>query len=395
MQVVRGTSPRLKESHRTRRNDAEQPIDAPGRRGGPPGGRRRPGRRAQEDPRAAGQGHGVVRDELRLLPRSGRDRRRRGGGGAQPQAHQPGHRQAQGRRQAGPDLRHPGQGRPRDRHDRLHPPPRGGALGHRLPRGCAAQRRQGKEEVAVAAVGVTERLGASVPRAAAFAEAGGRHLSLASLSDRPLLLSFNYTGCPRLCGLQLSGIARGLRELGWRGEGFQVATVSIDPAEQLPQLLRMKQAMVRQAGGGPGVEGGWHFLKGAREDVDALAEAVGFRYRYDPRTSEYQHQATLVVLTGDGRVSGYLHGISYDPEALRAALERARSGRVASAEEQASLGGFLLTCMGFDPADPAPVALKAMRAGGVSAILLAIAFLALHLWRDRRRKRTHRDLETA
>lgn len=260
--------------------------------------------------------------------------------------------------------------------------------------GAAAQSaEQLKREVA--AVGVTERLGASVPRAASFAEAGGRHLSLASLSDRPLLLSFNYTGCPRLCGLQLSGMARGLRELGWRGEGFQVATVSIDPAEQLPQLLRMKQAMVRQAGGGPGVEGGWHFLKGAREDVDALAEAVGFRYRYDPRTSEYQHQATLVVLTGDGRVSGYLHGISYDPEALRAALERARSGRVASAEEQASLGGFLLTCMGFDPADPAPVALKAMRAGGVSAILVAVGFLALHLWRDRRRKRTHRDLETA
>jgi hypothetical protein len=68
---------------------------------------------------------------------------------------------------------------------------------------------------------------------------------------------------------------------------------------------------------------------------------------------------------------------------------------VASAEEQASLGGFLLTCMGFDPADPAPVALKAMRAGGVSAILVAVGFLALHLWRDRRRKRTHRDLETA
>ncbi len=247
----------------------------------------------------------------------------------------------------------------------------------------------------VAAVGVTERLGARVPREAVFAEDDGRPFTLASLSGRPLLLSFNYTGCPRLCGLQLAGIARGLRQLGWTGEGFQLATVSIDPAEQLPQLHRMKQAMVREAGGGPGAERGWHFLKGAREDVAALAAAVGFKYRYDPRTSEYQHQATLVVLTGDGRVSGYLHGISYAPEALRAALARAESGRVASAEEQASLGGFLLTCMGFDPADPAPIALKAMRAGGVSAILVALAVLALHLWRDRRRKRTHRDLETA
>lgn len=249
----------------------------------------------------------------------------------------------------------------------------------------------------VAAVGVVERLGAQVPGDASFAEDDGRPLSLAALRGRPLLLSFNYTGCPRLCGLQLGGIARALRELGWKGERFSVATVSIDPAEQLPQLRRMKQAMVREAGGGPGVERAWHFLKGAREDVDALAGAVGFKYRYDPGTSEYQHQATLVVLTGEGRVSGYLHGISYTPEALRAALDRAEAGRVATADEQASLGGFLLTCMGFDPADPAPVALKAMRAGGISALVLTLSFLGLHVGRDlrRRRKETPRDQPTA
>lgn len=249
----------------------------------------------------------------------------------------------------------------------------------------------------VAAVGVVERLGAGVPRQAAFAEDDGRPLSLSALAGRPLLLSFNYTGCPRLCGLQLAGMARAFKRAGWTGDRFSAATVSIDPAEKLPQLGRMKQAMVREAGGGPGVERGWHFLKGAREDVDALAEAVGFKYRYDPRTSEYQHQATLVVITGDGRVSGYLHGISYAPEALLAALERAEAGRVASAEEQRSLGGFLLTCMGFDPADPAPIALKAMRAGGVSAVLVLVSALGIHLGRDlrRRRKGIHRDQPAA
>lgn len=248
----------------------------------------------------------------------------------------------------------------------------------------------------VAAVGVVERLGAQAPLAAAFAEDDGRRLSLSELSGRPTLLSFNYTGCPRLCGLQLGGMARALRQLGWKGERFSVVTVSIDPAERLPQLQRMKQAMVREAGGDPGAGRGWHFLKGSREEVEALAEAVGFRYRYDPKTSEYQHQATLVVLTGDGRVSGYLHGIAYPPASLQAALGRAEGGRVASAAEQASLGGFLLTCMGFDPADPAPVALKAMRAGGVSALLVAAAVLFVHLGRHRRRRREgiHRN-ETA
>jgi len=244
----------------------------------------------------------------------------------------------------------------------------------------------------VAAVGVVERLGAAVPREAVLTGADGTKTSLAALGGgRPVLLSFNYTSCPRLCGLQLSGLARGLRELGWKGERFAIATVSIDPAEELPQLRRYQLEMVRQAGGGAGVEQGWRFLVAAKADVDALAGAVGFRYRYDPKTGEFAHQATLVVLTGDGRVSGYLHGIGYTPAALRQALDRAGAGEVASPAEQASLGGFLLTCMGFDPADPAPRALKVMRAGGVAALVFLLSFLGTLAVRDarRRRARTH------
>jgi protein SCO1/2 len=240
----------------------------------------------------------------------------------------------------------------------------------------------------VAEIGVVERLGAEVPRQATFMDSEGRLLTLQALGARPVLLSFNYTSCPRLCGLQLAGLARGLKDLGWAGDGFSVVTVSIDPAEQVSQLRRYKQGMVREAGGGAGVERAWRFLAGKKEDVDALAAAVGFKYRYDPKTGEYAHQATLVALTADGRVSGYLHGIRYSPEALRAALERAEGGRVASAAEQRSLGGFLLSCMGFDPADGAPLALKAMRTGGALVALFLVSFVGFHLLRDVQRRRT-------
>jgi protein SCO1/2 len=240
----------------------------------------------------------------------------------------------------------------------------------------------------VAAVGVVERLGAGVPRDATFTDSEGRPVTLAGLGGRPLLLSFNYTSCPRLCGLQLNGLARALKEAGWKGEGFDVATVSIDPAEKRDQLARYKQAMVREAGGSPGVAGGWRFLLGAKADVDALADAVGFKYRYDPRTGEFAHQATLVVVTGDGRVSGYLHGITYAPGALRTAVARAAAGAVATAAEQRSLGGFLLTCMGFDPDDPAPLALKVMRAGGVVVMGFLLFFLGYQAIRDARRRRS-------
>lgn len=240
---------------------------------------------------------------------------------------------------------------------------------------------------AVAAVGVEERLGAAVPGDLAFTAEDGRAVALRDLRGEPALLSFNYTGCQKLCGVQLAGLARALHESGWDGRRFSVLTVSIDPAETLPQLRRYKEAFVRQAGGSEGVARGWTFALGSAADVDALARAVGFRYRYDPASGQFAHQATLVVLTADGRVSGYLHGVRYEREALRAALERAGAGRVASSEEQASLGGFLLTCIGFGPDDPLPLALKIMRAAGGAAALFLLAFVGVHVARDARRRR--------
>jgi len=240
---------------------------------------------------------------------------------------------------------------------------------------------------AEASVGVEERLGAAVPRDAVLEDSEGRPLALSSLGSGPLLLSFNYTGCPRLCSIQLAGLARGLRDLGWTGEGFSIATVSIDPAETAAQLHRAAETFAGQAGGGEGVRRGWHFLHGRKEDVDALAAAVGFRYRYEPRTNEFVHQATLVVVTPDGRVSGYLHGVSYGADALRTALDRAGGNRVATLAEQKGLGGFLLTCVGLDPADPLPLALKIMRIAGVAVAILLGAFLAVQARKGARRSR--------
>jgi protein SCO1/2 len=241
----------------------------------------------------------------------------------------------------------------------------------------------------VAAIGVTEKLGAAVPRDATFTDASGTQLTLGALAGRPLLLSFNYTGCPRLCGLQLSGLARALRDRGWSGDAFSVATVSIDPAEKLPQLAAYKQAKVREAGGRPGAAEHWHFLTGREADVAALADAVGFRYRYEPKTGEYQHQATLVVVGGDGRVSGYLHGISYPAAALEEALARAGRNQVATPAQQQGVGGFLLSCMGYDPADRSPLALQVMRGGGVVALLFLVFLLAYLALRGAQRRRLH------
>ncbi len=253
----------------------------------------------------------------------------------------------------------------------------------------AAARAQTPEQLRreIDAIGVVEKLGARAPLDVAFTGADGRPVALRDLAGRPVLLSFNYTTCEKLCSLQLAGMARAFRDAGWKGDGFSVLTVSIDPAEPQARLREYGETYARQAGGSEAVARAWRFASGKKADIDALADAVGFRYRYDPATRQFWHQATLIVLTGDGRVSSYLHGVTYAPEALRKALDLAAAGRIATAEEQASLRGFLLACIGFSPDDPLPLGLKIMRAGGGAVALLLVSFIGVHVARDLRRAR--------
>ena len=101
-------------------------------------------------------------------------------------------------------------------------------------------------------MGVTERLGARVPREAVFAEDDGRPFTLASLSGRPLLLSFNYTGCPRLCGLQLGGMARALHQAGWKGARFSAGSMlTVSTENSSPDQLRSRSARAIPASWSP------------------------------------------------------------------------------------------------------------------------------------------------
>jgi protein SCO1/2 len=234
----------------------------------------------------------------------------------------------------------------------------------------------------LARIGVEERLGARLPAGLVLRENDGAPLPLDGLAGRPLLLSFNYTSCARLCSVQLAGIAQALRDARWDGTELQVLTVSIDPSDTDELLREYERTFVRLAGGGDALGRAWRFASAPREVVDALAAAVGFTYRYEPRTGEFAHQATLVVVAPDLRVSSYLHGVRYEPEAFAAALARAGAGRIATPREQEDLGGFLLACVGFDPSDPLPLALKIMRASGGAVLLFLLLFVGAHALRS-------------
>ena len=238
-----------------------------------------------------------------------------------------------------------------------------------LSAGVAAAQRSEPLPKELEGVGITELPGARIPLDLEFIDENGVRVKLGDYfaKGRPVILTLNYYRCPMLCGLMLNGLLAGLRELAWQpGEQFEIVTVSIDPTET-PTLARLKKESFMAELGRPGVAAGWHFLVGQPESITPLAEAVGFKYRYNEERKEYVHAAGLFVATPDGRVARYLYGVMYEGRTLRLALSEAAEGTIGT-----SVDRFLLYCFHYDANQGRYVvaATNVMRLGGAATVLI-------------------------
>jgi protein SCO1/2 len=228
-------------------------------------------------------------------------------------------------------------------------------------------------------VDIEEKLGAKLPLGARFTNQDGAPVRFGELlpGKRPLLVALVYYNCPMLCGLVLTGMARGMRETGLElGKDFDAVTLSFDPRDTT-KLAAERQRGYLQAFGKPEAKRAWTFLTGQEADIRSVADAVGFRYAYDERTKQYAHAAALFVLTPDGRVSRYLYGIEFPARDVRLALVEAGEGRVGT-----SFDRLLLTCYRYDPATRRyePYALGFMRIA-MLGVLGGLAVMLGVFWR--------------
>jgi protein SCO1 len=195
-------------------------------------------------------------------------------------------------------------------------------------------------------VDIVESLNEAVPKEATFTDSEGRKVRLGDYFDgqKPVLLTLVYYRCESLCPLVLGGINKGGRNSGLKiGGDYRTVTISIDPRET-PELARERQRGYLQSLGTPDAAKDWPFLVGAESEVKKVADAVGFKYRYDPQSGQYAHAAAVMVLTPEGRISRYLYGFEFSPRDLKFALLEAGGGRIGTSFDRA-----ILTCFKYDP----------------------------------------------
>lgn len=231
-------------------------------------------------------------------------------------------------------------------------------------------------------VQVEEKLGQSIDLNLGFVDQSGQAVQLKDViaKDKPTILSLVYYECPMLCTLVLNGITEVLDKLKFiPGKDFQLLSVSIDDNET-PELAKTKQSLyLKEAQISDSAA--WPFLVGKKENIAALAQSVGFNFKYDDSIDEYAHPAVFVIISPSGKISRYFYGVQHEPANLQLALTEASEGKVGSAFDK-----FLLYCYRYDP-DSKGYVLVAWRLMRISALISVIAIVLLLLGLKRREKK--------
>ena len=96
------------------------------------------------------------------------------------------------------------------------------------------------------------------------------------------------------------------------GRDYTLIALSIDPSETVADAKEAKAEDLSRYPL-PGGQQAAHFLTGSSDSVQAVADAVGFRDRFDPDLKQFLHPAGIVFTTASGVVSSYLLGVGYEP----------------------------------------------------------------------------------
>jgi protein SCO1/2 len=254
-----------------------------------------------------------------------------------------------------------------------------------LPAAAAAEDFGGDTPPQLEGIDIVDHAGTALPRDLVLTDEAGEAVRLGDFFDtgRPLVVQLVYYSCPMLCTLVLNGFVDAARELDWvPGRDYEVVTVSFDPADS-PELAAAKKTNYVAALGKPDAGRGWHFLTGDSASVRALADSLGFAYRWVPEKKEFAHAAGMFVLTPDGTISRTLYGIAFPSRDLRLSLVEAGKGNLGSPVDK-----LLLYCFQYDPAARkyAMVAVNLMKLGGLLMVIVLGAFLSVQWTRERRRR---------
>ena len=235
-------------------------------------------------------------------------------------------------------------------------------------------------------VGIAQRLNQQLPLNLVFTDDAGRPVHLGDyFGTKPAILALVYYQCPMLCSEELNGLVGALEMVRYvPGKDFSVIVVSIDPSEGTDLAAAKKRTYLTRYGR-PETADGWHFLTGTQPNIDALTQAVGFRYVKlnvpGSKVVQYAHASAIQIVTPQGKLAQYYMGVEYSPKDMLLGLNEASSNKIGS-----PVDNILTYCYHYDPRTNkhSLIVARVVQLGGFVTLILLGGFMTIMFRRDYR-----------
>lgn len=225
-------------------------------------------------------------------------------------------------------------------------------------------------------VGIIEKLDKIIPLELEFKNEDNQTVSLASLIDKPTILSFVYFDCPGLCPPLLAGVSDVIDKLDMKlGDEYQVITISFNPKDFPEKAKKKKLNYVQDIPEADRVH--WKWLTGDQENIKMVTDSAGWRFK--PQGLDFAHPSAIIILSPQGKVTRYLYGLNYLPFDVKMALIEAQKG-----VSRPTINKILDICFAYDPGSKT-YSLQITRVVGALLLLIAITVLIILLIKGRRK----------
>jgi protein SCO1/2 len=148
----------------------------------------------------------------------------------------------------------------------------------------------------------------------------GKPRTEALLKGKWSAVFFGYTYCPDVCPTTLAALGQAKRQLGAKGDDFQVVLISVDPARDTPAQLKTyldNQSFPRGAVG----------LTGSDDQIAAVAKAYKVFYRKAGTGDDYtvDHVAYTYLMDPKGQFARII-GAGDTPDDIAYEVSQAMAG---------------------------------------------------------------------
>lgn len=197
-------------------------------------------------------------------------------------------------------------------------------------------------------VELVDKLNNQVPLDAKFRDEDGKEVQLGDyVKDRPVALILVWYKCTSVCSMTFDAAVRSFNDSTKAlGKDYEVVTISLSPKEAYTDAVAKKADVVKFYAKANG-DSSWHFLVGDRENIDKVAESVGFRFRFHELKGTVDHPSGMVLLTSGGKVSSYLYGNSFAGKDFDSALAVAAGGKVKQVQKKPDIPLYCIAM--YDP----------------------------------------------